>query len=297
LTYLLLDLAVRPLKLKSFTKAIFKAACSSQLDNQKTGNSLMRHLFVLTAIVAATTLAGCGATMANLDVDKLTAVGGTAAKAMSLSDGDITTMSNESCAAMDKSSQVATASNKYTTRLMQVVRNMPSSVNNKTANYKVYITPDINAWAMANGCIRVYSGLMDMMNDDELRGVIGHEVGHVALGHSKAAMQAAYATSAVRGLAAASGSAALAKLSDSQAGELAEKFINAQFSQSQESAADNYSFDVLTERKLDRKGLVSAFQKLSKLSGPSSTGSALMSSHPQSADRAANMQKRIDSGK
>jgi len=42
---------------------------------------------------------------------------------------------------------------------------------------------------MSNGCIRVYSGLMDMMTDSELRGVIGHEMGHVALGHSKKAMQ------------------------------------------------------------------------------------------------------------
>jgi len=257
----------------------------------------MRHLFVLTAIVAATTLVGCETTLKNLDMDKLTDVGGTAMKAISLSDGDIATMSNESCAAMDKKSQVASASNKYTTRLTQVVRNMPTSVNGKTANYKVYITPDVNAWAMANGCIRVYSGLMDLMNDDELRGVIGHEIGHVGLGHSKARMQTAYAASAVRGLAAASGSAALASLSDSQAGDLAEKFINAQFSQSQESAADNYSFDLLTERKLERKGLVTAFQKLAKLSGASSTGSSLMSSHPQSADRAANMQKRIDSSK
>jgi len=256
----------------------------------------MRYSLALTAAIAATTLVGCGAKLANLDVDKLTAVGGTAMKAMSLSDGDIATMSNESCAAMDKKSQVAPAGNKYTTRLMQAVRKMPTSVNGQTANYKVYITPDVNAWAMANGCIRVYSGLMDLMNDDELRGVIGHEIGHVGLGHSKSRMQTAYAASAVRGLAAASGNTALASLSDSQAGDLAEKFINAQFSQSQESAADNYSFDLLTERKLERKGLVTAFQKLAKLSGTSSTASSLMSSHPQSADRAANMQKRIDSG-
>ena len=56
------------------------------------------------------------------------------------------------------------------------------------------MTKDVNAWAMANGCVRVYSGLMDMMNDNEVRGVVGHEMGHVALGHTKKAMQVAYAT-------------------------------------------------------------------------------------------------------
>lgn len=254
----------------------------------------MRRFFTLTAIVVATTLVGCE-TLPNFDAGKLTAVGGTALKALSLTDADITTLSNESCAAMDAKSQIAPANSKYTTRLNQVVRAMPTNVNGKTANYKVYITKDVNAWAMANGCIRVYSGLMDLMNDDELRGIIGHEIGHVALGHSKAGMQAAYATSALRGLAGASGNSTVAALSQGQAGELAEKFLNAQFSQAHESAADNYSFDLLSERKLDRKGLVSAFDKLAKLSGGS--GNSLMNSHPPSAQRSANMQKRLDSGK
>ena len=254
----------------------------------------MRQLFPLAAIAISLSLVGCE-TMKTMDVSKLSDVGGTAMKALSLSDGDIATMSDQSCAAMDQKNQIAAANSKYTVRLNQVVRAMPTSVNGRTANYKVYITPDVNAWAMANGCIRVYSGLMDLMNDDELRGVIGHEIGHVALGHSKTRMQTAYTASAVRGLAGAAGGMA-AQLSQSQAGDLAEKFVNAQFSQAQESAADNYSFDLLKERKLERKGLVTGFQKLASLSAGKSSGNSLLSSHPPSTERAAAMQKRLDSG-
>jgi len=253
----------------------------------------MRYLPVAAAVLAASALGGCE-TMKNADTGALAQAGGSAFKAMSLSDGEIATMSDQSCAAMDQKNQIAPANSRYAARLNQVVRQMPDTVNGKTANYKVYMTKDVNAWAMANGCIRVYSGLMDLMNDDELRGVIGHEIGHVALGHSKSRMQTAYAASAVRGLASAAGGVA-AQLSQSQAGDLGEKFINAQFSQANESAADNYSFDLLTERKLERKGLVSAFDKLAKLGG--STGSSLMSSHPPSADRSARMQKRLDAAK
>ncbi|RYZ13404.1 MAG: peptidase [Comamonadaceae bacterium] len=255
----------------------------------------MNKFLPVAASAACLFLVGCE-TMKTLDASKLTDVGSTAMKAMSLSDGDIATMSDQSCAAMDKKNQIAPATSKYTTRLNQVVRAMPTTVNGKTANYKVYMTPDVNAWAMANGCIRVYSGLMDLMNDDELRGVIGHEIGHVGLGHSKARMQTAYAASAARGLASAAGGVA-AQLSASQAGDLAEKFVNAQFSQSQESAADGYSFDLLSERKLERKGLVTSFQKLAKLSEGKGSSNSLLSSHPPSADRAAAMQKRLDSGK
>ncbi|MCP5762619.1 metalloprotease LoiP, partial [Klebsiella pneumoniae] len=72
-------------------------------------------------------------------------------------------------------------------------------------NYKVYMAKDVNAFAMANGCIRVYSGLMDMMTDNEVEAVIGHEMGHVALGHVKKGMQVALGTNAVRAAAASAG--------------------------------------------------------------------------------------------
>ncbi|WP_225785525.1 M48 family metallopeptidase [Xenophilus sp. Marseille-Q4582] len=251
------------------------------------------RLAAVAAVAAAVALTGCE-TMKNADTGALLGAGGAAFKAMSLSDGDVVNMSNQSCEAMDAENQIAPANSPYARRLATLVRNMPTSVNGQAANYKVYLTEDVNAWAMANGCIRVYSGLMDLMNDDEVRGVIGHEIGHVALGHSKGRMQTAYATSALRGLAAAGGGT-IAQLSKSQAGELAEKFVHAQFSQSQESAADDYSFDLLTERKLERKGLVTAFEKLAKLSG--SSGPSLMSSHPPSSERAARMQKRLDAAK
>jgi putative metalloprotease len=254
----------------------------------------MRKTLMLTGLVAAMTLAGCK-TMDAGNLGGLMDSGSTAMKAMTLTDGDVVALSDESCAALDKQNKVAPANNKYSQRLAKVVAKMPKDVDGKKANYKVYLTSDVNAWAMANGCIRVYSGLMDLMNDDELRGVIGHEIGHVALGHSKRRMQTAYATSAARQIAASSGNATLASLSSSQAGELGEKFIHAQFSQANESAADNYSFDLLTKQKMERKGLVTAFEKLAKLSGGG--GGSLMASHPPSEARAKAMQARLDSGK
>ncbi|MFE1572304.1 M48 family metallopeptidase [Comamonas odontotermitis] len=254
----------------------------------------MRKALVLTAVAGSLALAGCK-TMDTGNIGSMIDSGSTAMKAMTLSDSDVVALSNESCEAMDAQNKIAPANSKYTQRLNKVIANMPKDIDGKKAVYKVYLTSDVNAWAMANGCIRVYSGLMDLMNDDELRGVIGHEIGHVALGHSKKRMQTAYATSAARQIAANSGNSALSSLSRSQAGELGEKFIHAQFSQSNESEADNYSFDLLTKQKMERKGLVTAFQKLAKLGGGG--GNSLMSSHPPSEERAKAMQARLDGNK
>jgi putative metalloprotease len=258
----------------------------------------MNMKFKLLALAATTALAGCGAAgggVAGVNVDGMMAAGGTALKATSLSDTDVKTMSDEACAASDKQNKIAAPKSKYDVRLNKVVQGFSPSLNGAQTNYRVYMTKDVNAWAMSNGCIRVYSGLMDMMNDSELRGVIGHEMGHVALGHTKKAMQTAYAVTAARTAAGATGNAVVTNLSASQLGELTEKIINAQFSQVQESAADDYSFDQLTKMNMDRKGLVTAFQKLAKLDG--GAGASMLSSHPSSTDRAQHIQQRIDQNK
>ena len=246
---------------------------------------------IATALAASVFLAGCS----GMNLDSAMSAGSNLYSAATLTDAQIVQLSDASCKESDQTSKVAPAGNKYSKRLTKVMKGFGNvTLNGQKVNYKVYLTEDVNAWAMGNGCVRVYSGLMDLMNDDELRGVIGHEMGHVALGHSKKAMQTAYAVAAARDAANASGNNIATALNSSQLGELTESFINAQFSQSQEFDADNYSLDLLTEKKMNRQGLVTAFQKLAKLDGGESS---MFSSHPSSPDRAARMQARIDASK
>ncbi|MEN9659597.1 MAG: hypothetical protein RL571_3062 [Pseudomonadota bacterium] len=228
------------------------------------------------------------------DLGGLMKAGEQALQAATLSDTDVKSLANQACVQSDSESTIAPAKNKYSKRIDVIAKKLGSEINGQPVNYKVYLTKDVNAWAMANGCIRVYSGLMDLMTDDEVIGVLGHEMGHVALGHSKKAMQTAYAVAAARTAAGSAGNSTVAQLSGSNLGEFTESLVNAQFSQSQESDADNFSFDVLTQKKLNREALATAFQKLEKLGGGDHS---MLSSHPASADRAKNIQNRIASGK
>ncbi|MBC8641911.1 M48 family metallopeptidase [Caballeronia sp. EK] len=231
--------------------------------------------------------------MTSMDPNQLMQSGQLATQALSLSDSDVRTLSDKSCVQLDKENQIAPANSPYTQRLNKISKQLGDNINGVPVNYKVYMTKDVNAWAMANGCVRVYSGLMDLMNDDEVRGVVGHEMGHVALGHTKKAMQVAYATSAARSVAASAGGV-VGNLSASQLGDLSEKFVNAQFSQSQESAADDYSFDTQKKKGYNPAGLVTAFQKLASIDGGKSS---MLDSHPSSPARAKHIQDRIASGK
>jgi len=246
------------------------------------------------AIVSAACAAFAVRPALAFDIGGLVGAGGKMVQAATLSDNDIKQLSDKACVQSDKQEKLAAPGSKYDVRVQKLGKQLGNNINGQPVNYKVYITSDVNAWAMGNGCIRVYSGLMDMMNDDELLGVIGHEMGHVALGHSKKAMQTAYTVSAARDAAASAGGSAVAALNSSQLGDLTEKFVNAQFSQSQESAADDYSFDKLKKGGLPTQGLVTAFQKLAKLDGGKSS---MMSSHPSSTKRAEHIQERIASNK
>ncbi|OCG17468.1 hypothetical protein A9G24_03170 [Gilliamella sp. App6-5] len=241
-----------------------------------------KTLLVTLPLVAAMSLVGC-----NMNPNDAVNLGMKGLKAATLSDNDVKDIAKQACAEMDAQSKVAPAKSAYTKRLNKIAKALGNNLDGTPINYKVYITKDVNAWAMANGCVRVYSGLMDMMTDNEIQGVLGHELGHVALGHSKKAIQVQYATEIARDAAAVSGNAAVAKLSKSSIGALATAVVNAQFSQRQEKDADNYSFDFLVKRKINPAGLATAFDKLG------GGDASILSSHPSSSDRAANIRKKL----
>lgn len=193
----------------------------------------------------------------------------------------------------DSQAQIAPANSPYSQRLDRLMSGL-KSVNGIPLDYKVYMTREINANAAPDGSVRVYSSLMDTMDDNELRFVIGHEIGHVAKGHSLNAMRVAYATEAARQGAGALSPAAAA-FTNSQLGALAKEFVNAQYSQSQENDADAYAMQFLKEHGYDTSAAARALRKLSNGSRRG-LADAMFSSHPDSLERAARMEKLAATG-
>lgn len=246
----------------------------------------MKMRAILLSLGTAALLTGCQ----NMDQNGLLSSGAEAYQAYSLSDAQVKTLSDEACKEQDSKASLAPANSTYTHRLNKIASALGDNINGQPVNYKVYVTKDVNAFAMANGCIRVYSGLMDMMNDNEVEAVIGHEMGHVALGHVKRGMQVALGTNALR-VAAASAGGVLGNLSQSQLGALGEKLVNAQFSQRQEAEADDYSYDLLRKRGINPSGLVTSFEKLAKQDA--GRQSSMFDDHPASEARAQHIRDRM----
>src|SRR5690606_21571392 len=97
---------------------------------------------------------------------------------------------------LDGQNKVADANNPYSKRLNVMVNGL-QNYDGLNLNFKVYLADDVNAFAMADGTVRVFSGLMDAMPDDQVLAVIGHEIGHVKLKHSYRQMQSKLLTDSV----------------------------------------------------------------------------------------------------
>ena len=160
-------------------------------------------------------------------------------------------------------------------------------------NFKVYNVIDVNAFACADGSVRVFSSLMDIMSDDELLGVIGHEVGHVAHHDSKKAFKQALLTSALRDGISSTGGVAAA-LTDSQLGDLGEALAGAKYSQKQESNADDYGYEFLKSHGKNPYAMALSFTRLKELQGSQKSDkmTQLFSSHPDLDKRIERMTKR-----
>ncbi|NRF65749.1 M48 family metalloprotease [Aquincola sp. S2] len=223
------------------------------------------------------------------DLNKALGAAQGAAKAASLSDDDIRAHARSMAAQMDAQSRIAPATSAHAKRLAALTQSCRED-KGLALNYKVYQTPEVNAFALADGSIRFYSGLMDMMSDDEVRYVIGHEIGHVQAGHSKKRMQVALGSGAAREAALAAGGKAGA-LASSELGDLFVKVVRAQHSQSNENEADDYAMQFLSRRQHDRRAAVSALEKLDKMSGGG--GAHWLSTHPAPRDRAQRMRTQL----
>ena len=240
----------------------------------------MSKRLLLAGLLGLAWFALSGFKVGGINLDKAVEAGADAYTAATLSEKDIQAMGKQSADELDKLNKIAPASNAYAKRLDKIISGLHKEDGLKL-NFKVYLVRDVNAFALPDGSVRVFAGLMDLMTDDEIYFVIGHEIGHVKNGDSADAYRVAYAASAARKGAGAAGGTAAA-LSASQLGDLGEAVVNAQFSQSQESAADRYGLQLMKKYKKNTAAAVSALNKLAALG----SSGGFLSSHPDSKDRA-----------
>jgi putative metalloprotease len=210
------------------------------------------------------------------------------------SDAQAAQLSKEAVVKMDAEHTIAGPTNPYTIRLNKIFGKHTNAFG-LAINYKIYVLKEVNAFATADGSVRVYTGLMDVMDDNELLVVIGHEIGHVVNHDSRDAIKAAYQKEAlIEGV--ASQSKTVATITESQLGKIGSAMIDSKHSRKQEAEADIFAYDFMKNNGYNVNAVESAFSILAKMSNGAQTDflTKMMSSHPDAKERAENAKKRAE---
>ena len=224
---------------------------------------------------------------AQFSLGKIVDAAGDLAKSETMNDADMKAYFDQMSAEMDRQNPVAGPKDPYGKRIATLSSGLRNH-DGLNLDIKAYLVSDVNAFAMANGTIRVFAGLMDQFTDDEIRYVIGHEIGHVQRQHTKNRMQAAYRQSALMNVAKGAGGK-VGRIASSELGELFNQVITAQHSQSDEKEADDYAMAFMKTKGYNPEACVTALEKL----GGGSQGLPWLQTHPSPASRAKRMRKQL----
>lgn len=184
------------------------------------------------------------------------------------------------------------ADNAYSQRLKNIMSKF-HNIDGLNLNYAVYQSKTVNAFASGDGSVRVYSGLMDVMNDDEVFAVVGHELGHLINKDVRDAYRTAYLVVAARyGIAAFNQTAGA--ISTGFLGDLGQQLASAAYSRRQETQADETAFQFCLANGVDPFAMYHALNVLLSLSA--NTGSQgqltqMFSDHPDTAKRAEHIKE------
>lgn len=232
----------------------------------------------------------------NLDPDAVAAASNAFASALTISDAEITALCREYMAMMDSSYVILDDNDPYSIRLKGVMARF-KNVRKLKLNYAVYDDANtVNAFASGDGSVRVYSGLMDVMDDDELFAVIGHELGHLINKDVRDAYRTSYLVLAARYGISSFGDKASA-VSMGFLGDLGDELANNAYSRYQETQADEKAYHLCVESDVDPFAMYRALNVLMEIGDDNEEHTVLsnmFSSHPDTVKRAKHIKEMAE---
>lgn len=259
----------------------------------KTRNHLLKPLnmkkLTLIGALAIIMMTSCSS-LKIVDQNSAINAGAAAVQALTISDAQVKELCSQYMVETDGQNTILPAGNSYTQRLDRIMARF-HNISNLNLNYKVYQSNTVNAFASGDGSVRVYTGLMDAMNDDEVFAVIGHELGHLINKDVRDAYRAAYLMVAARyGIGAFSQTAGA--ISQGFWGDLGQQLASNAYSRRQETEADETAFQFCVQNGVDPFAMYHALNVLIQLSGQNGQQSKLaelLSTHPDTYKRAAHI--------
>ena len=163
---------------------------------------------------------------------------------------------------------------------------------------QVFESPEPNAFALPGGKIGIYTGMFDLVkSQDEMAAVVGHEIAHVARGHSKKRVERQLKTqlglSLLGALAGSRTTENKTRMITQGASLLTQGAYLLPNSREQESEADLDGQIIMSKAGYDPMGAVSLWQRMQALN--KTQPPQFLSTHPNSALRIQSLSQRAPS--
>lgn len=180
-------------------------------------------------------------------------------------------------------------------RIRDKILNSGKVVNRDNFAWEVRIVRDdntLNAFVTPGGYIFVYTGLMKYLDtEDQLAGVMAHEIAHADRRHSTRNLTKQYGFSILLELALGSRAGSLAQVTKDLAGGLAAL----KFSRGMENEADEFSVEYLSATDYQCNGAAGFFEKIiQESSGNTQQQPVFLSTHPASDTRVHDINKKAE---
>lgn len=159
-------------------------------------------------------------------------------------------------------------------------------------SFDVVESKEINAFALPGGPVFFYTGILDRMKtEDEVAGVLGHEITHVTREHWAYSVRDQQKKQGLLALGAIFG----APSTILQGAALLSSMTDLKFSRGHESQADDQGFTLMSKTGYNPSGMVEVFRMLASLGGRG--GPEFLSTHPDPGNRVKKLQGFIDKNK
>ena len=165
-------------------------------------------------------------------------------------------------------------------------------------SFQVVDMEEPNAFALPGGWVYVSRGLLALTNgEDELAGVLGHEIGHIAARHAVRRVTRAAPLAVLTGLGAAVTGIASPTLGSAVrgVGGLANALVLAPYSRDQEHEADRIGQELTAKAGWDPAGISRALQTLEReqaLNAAAPRAMSFFATHPPLPHRVADTEER-----
>lgn len=201
-------------------------------------------------------------------------------------DKDLAKEADKDVKKIDDNQTIAKDIDQYYLDLQKVMKKIDIPKDLKL-DVKVYMNPMLYILTFPNGAIRVNSGVIEALNDNELLFLMAHEIAHLKNKDYKSSYRKAHAMFAIEDAINILGSG-VSSTSNGLLSSVTSSMRKSQFQKDEEFKADEYAVEILHKNKIDKKYAVDALEYLQYMNAP------ILKLHPTGYERIKHIEDDIN---